>query len=66
MLDVIRQRIWNDLAIPFWYRQNMLLFVRETRLHEIKIEATSAPTWPLSIVHPHLYLRPLRSARLRS
>ncbi|MFM9960373.1 MAG: class I SAM-dependent methyltransferase [Planctomycetaceae bacterium] len=66
VLDLIRQRIWNDPAIPFWYRQNMLLFVRETRRHEIQLEVASAPTWPLAIVHPHLYLRTLRSQRPRS
>lgn len=41
----IRPRIWDDDKIPFWYRQNTLLFTKEWRTGT-----------PLSLVHPDLYL----------
>lgn len=55
--DVIRARIWNDLQIPFWYRQNVLLYVKKER----KVDVTAAwdgfasTTSPLPVVHPELY-----------
>jgi len=52
-VDVIRPSIWNDMKINFWYRQNVILFVRNDRLGELVIPAV-APT--LSLVHPELFL----------
>lgn len=43
--DTIRKEIWWDDSIPFWYRQNTLVFTQNVRL-----------STPLSLVHPELYL----------
>ena len=57
--DFIRQKIWNDNQIPFWYRQNILLFSakqqksRDTPLDSIDLDTRSMP---LDLVHPDLYL----------
>ena len=40
-VDIIRKRIWNDESIPFWYRQNILLFVKEERISELSISNLS-------------------------
>ncbi len=56
-LDLIRPRIWNDKNIPFWYRQNTLLFVRRDIpiLARLQIEAGRAvAAAPLNRVHPDL------------
>jgi hypothetical protein len=29
-LDVIRPIIWNDERVPFWYRQNIILFANDS------------------------------------
>ena len=44
--DTLRKAIWWDAQIPFWYRQNAMLFV--------KGQAHTGS--PLSLVHPKLYL----------
>ncbi len=36
-MDIVRKRIWDDESIPFWYRQNILLFVKKTRIPDVKI-----------------------------
>ena len=36
-MDIVRKRIWDDESIPFWYRQNILLFVKETRIPDVKV-----------------------------
>ncbi|MBQ6971931.1 MAG: hypothetical protein IJP86_06205 [Synergistaceae bacterium] len=50
--DCIRPQIWNDREIFYWYRQNMLLFVRENTLQHYPslIPETQRPL--LDIVHP--------------
>ena len=57
-LDVVRSKIWNDRKIPFWYRQNILLFASCDKVSDILRagghEAT--PTSPVALVHPELYL----------
>jgi glycosyltransferase involved in cell wall biosynthesis/SAM-dependent methyltransferase len=57
MFDVIRPRIWNDRNIPIWYRQNMLLFVRDTLPVVTKLRTETereAATVPLNRAHPDL------------
>ncbi len=55
--DFIRARIWNNDQIPFWYRQNILLFSRKSK----ETDAQLAPAvsdycaMPLNVVHPELY-----------
>ena len=44
--DCIRPSIWDDVNIPYWYRQNTLLFVKGK---------TNGETFPLDMVHPELY-----------
>ncbi|MBV5326281.1 MAG: methyltransferase domain-containing protein [Chlorobium sp.] len=56
--DIIRPKIWNDNRIPFWYRQNILLFVRKQKTTSTLngwpyVELSSSP---IDIVHPDLYL----------
>ena len=57
-LDFIRQQIWNDDAIPYWYRQNVLLFVKREMCSRLRIpDATQlAPDVPASLVHPDMLL----------
>ncbi len=60
--DVIRARIWSDDSIPFWYRQNAMLFVRKEILTEEQRTQFCLPDdapdpVPLSLVHPKFYSR---------
>ena len=60
VLDAIRPRIWEDDQIAFWYRQNVLLYVKKGRLPELRIPGgalESYPGLPLRVVHPRQYLR---------
>lgn len=51
-VDGLRGQFWNDAEVESWYRQNMLLYVREDRAQEFsRVGRTS----PLDIVHPELY-----------
>ena len=53
-LDLVRRAIWSDRAIPYWYKQNTLLFVRRERLAELPGEAAKWECEPasLSLAHP--------------
>lgn len=57
-LDFLRNTIWNDAKIPFWYRQNILLFVRKDRVGQLARHRPNElrGNFPASLVHPELYL----------
>ena len=59
VLDVIRPKIWNDKNIPYWYRQNILLYAKKDFLTDEqrkKIRLVGAAgDLPLPLVHPELY-----------
>jgi SAM-dependent methyltransferase len=59
-LDVIRRRLWDDEEIPFWYRQNLILFVTSERWDEAASRAAAlAPLDDVAgvdILHPRLTL----------
>jgi 2-polyprenyl-3-methyl-5-hydroxy-6-metoxy-1,4-benzoquinol methylase len=48
--DLIRQKIWNDESVLYWYRQNTLVFTRKKLVRE-SIQTTQN----LDIVHPLCY-----------
>lgn len=56
--DLIRPRIWYDSQIPFWYRQNTLLFCRRHNSENASLLSSGLDicTMPLNVVHPELYL----------
>lgn len=61
-VDLVRRRTWDDEDIPYWYRQNVLLYVKRERAGELRglaVEAldTARGAWTLSVVHPRGYLR---------
>ena len=49
--DFLRSKIWSDDKIPFWYRQNILLF-KKTKALEVVTNKGRA----LDLVHPQLYI----------
>jgi cyclopropane fatty-acyl-phospholipid synthase-like methyltransferase len=61
-LDFIRAPIWNDGKIATWYRQNLLVYVRKSRLPDVRVPAGAASPGPLSIVHPEVFIAKLDRA----
>jgi cyclopropane fatty-acyl-phospholipid synthase-like methyltransferase len=57
--DLIRHAVWDDVRIPYWYRQNMFVYARTTSLpsHATRLKDAIAigPRGPLDIVHPELF-----------
>ena len=67
-LDILRPRIWDDAAIAWWYRQNLLLFASRQALADcpaLAAAAAAGPAEPRSLVHPELFASTLRAARPR-
>lgn len=68
--DCIRPAIWDDSKIPFWYKQNTLLFVKDGHpTFKDSSHGTFNATY-MNVVHPDLYLekvskpRPVKEAAL--
>jgi SAM-dependent methyltransferase len=56
--DCIRPEIWDEAAVPFWYRQNIVVYEKA----DVKESAPAADFRMLDLVHPELYLRKKRKA----
>ena len=58
VVDALRRKIWHNTKIEVWYRQNILLFVKEEYLTDhatLKKEHEKTNAELLSIVHPELF-----------
>lgn len=55
-MDAIRPTVWNISEIPYWYRQNTLVFVHESQYPEDVAALQSLTVRPciLDVVHPDL------------
>jgi SAM-dependent methyltransferase len=59
-VDCVRPKIWNDENVEPYYCQNIVLYVRAERLLDYPALAAAALApgeRPLSLVHPHYYLK---------
>lgn len=59
-IDCIRQQVWNNPNVAFWFAQNILFFVKQEELSRYPLlqkEAEKTNLDFLSIVHPELYLQ---------
>ncbi len=60
VIDCLRQRIWSNENVAYWYAQNLLLFVRADYLRQFpELQPYLADTNPefLSRIHPKMYLK---------
>ncbi|MDR2054633.1 MAG: class I SAM-dependent methyltransferase [Desulfovibrio sp.] len=58
MLDLIRKDIWEDVEIPFWYRQNIFFCVHNDSLDSLNVSPVCYKYCkPISSVHPELLER---------
>lgn len=63
--DVLRPAFWNDASIPWYYRQNLLVYARAARKDLCGPLETAAGASPaiVDLVHPELHLRLVRKQR---
>jgi SAM-dependent methyltransferase len=57
-IDCLRQRLWNERDVHYWYRQNSLVYVKPEALARYpKLAECQRGSWgPLPLVHPMLYI----------
>ena len=57
-VDCIRPKIWNNQDVQVWYRQNLILYVKQDALSGRPKLRELVDKWtggPISVVHPDLY-----------
>ena len=55
VVDLLRGMIWDDDRIPYWYRQNILLFLNATTRSGLIESLRHDCKPPLCVIHPELY-----------
>lgn len=65
--DFIRREIWDEKKISFWYRQNVLMFVKKERMKDLKNPRKDIynQQLPIDLVHPETYLLRINSMTSR-
>ena len=61
-LDIIRPKIWGKKKIPFWYKQNIVLFIKKEFVGEISSDHLSFNS--ADIIHPELFLQKIKNKSL--
>jgi SAM-dependent methyltransferase len=59
-VDCLRSRVWTNDNVEWWYAQNMILFVKSSKLSrypQLNGEAKACGERPLGIVHPKAYVK---------
>ncbi|MBY0526617.1 MAG: class I SAM-dependent methyltransferase [Gemmataceae bacterium] len=59
-IDGVRPRVWHNADIWWWYRQNLLIYVRRSCLARYPKLLDAATEMPLSLVHPELFAKTCR------
>jgi cyclopropane fatty-acyl-phospholipid synthase-like methyltransferase len=54
-VDLIRDIIWDDTTIDRWYRQNTLLFIKDTELYKYPTLALKKEKEKLTKIHPEAF-----------
>ena len=63
MIDALRGRIWSNARVPWWYKQNMLIYADPEHLeeHDDLVQLRRARELrvggPVNLVHPDAYLK---------
>lgn len=58
--DLLRPRIWSCPDIEFWYKQNLLVFVRSGSENKYSLHEKDSVREPHSLIHPEQFLWSLR------
>ncbi|WP_338571537.1 glycosyltransferase [Erwinia billingiae] len=57
VVDLIRPKFWHDESLPWWYRQNAFIFVKNKSLAATYFDKINESLiMPHSVVHPDLFL----------
>ena len=55
-VDCLRLRIWNDPAVTWWYKENIMLFASATALAAYeRLAAAAGPEVPPSLIYPERF-----------
>ena len=63
VIDALRFEIWEDARVDWWYRQNIMLYVRSDQLSrrpELEALRRISPEKPLPLIHPEMFTELLR------
>lgn len=66
VIDCLRQHLWTNPDVEYWYAQNLLLFVTPeflARHPRLRAEQTRYAGFPLRLVHPGHYLHWIVTAK---
>jgi len=64
-IDVLRDAIWDDPQVTWWYKQNLVLYASDAALtanEKLAAARARSPKTPRALVHPEKYLHAVKQA----
>lgn len=55
-VDCLRPQVWHDDRVAWWYRQNLMVFIAESRVQDYPAAQAAHRDWPVDLVHPRAYV----------
>jgi hypothetical protein len=55
--DFVRDAIWHDPAVPFYYRQNILVYAAPSHVQNLEDRGLTSSQSPKSLIHPDMFLK---------
>lgn len=65
-IDAVRPAVWDNPAVTWWYKQNILLYADPAAIAAsppLAAAAARSPAAPHALVHPELYAQAVRASR---
>ncbi len=62
--DCLRDKVWGDMRIPWWYRQNLLVFARPEMAGIVPALGAVAEAGSLAKIHPEMFMTAVHRRRL--
>lgn len=59
----IRRDMWNDQEVGVWYRQNMVLYVKEDHFGDLS-QDDLRNDYPLDVVHPQMFMNLMKHYKI--
>jgi len=59
-LDILRESIWDNPKVSYWYKQNAIFYIKEDLIKNnefLKVKFEQKKNSPLNLVHPELFIK---------
>jgi len=65
-LDILRELIWDNPKVSYWYKQNAIFYIKEDLIKDnefLRVKFEQKKNSPLNLVHPELFIKNMKEKK---